>query len=117
MEGAISAPLRFPVPHVEQPEGDYCRRAGFALGRGVELALWCDIVIASEDAKFGQPEVREGWLLHSVVPWLANAQQAKLFMLSGDQNLRTRGRANWPRRARCSHRRGCGGSGKTCDQA
>lgn len=58
---------------------------GFALGRGIELALWCDIVIASEEAKFGQPEVREGWLLHSVVPWLANAQQAKLFMLSGDQ--------------------------------
>jgi enoyl-CoA hydratase len=57
---------------------------GYALGRGLELALWCDIVVASEDAKLGQPEIREGWLVHSVVPWLTGPQQAKMFMLSGD---------------------------------
>jgi enoyl-CoA hydratase len=33
---------------------------GFALGAGCELALACDIRIASEDAKFGQPEVGLG---------------------------------------------------------
>lgn len=57
---------------------------GHCLGRGLELALWCDIVLASEDAKLGQPEVREGWVLWSVVPWLIGPQRAKLFMLSGD---------------------------------
>jgi enoyl-CoA hydratase/carnithine racemase len=57
---------------------------GYAIGRDLELALWCDIVIASEDAKLGQPEVREGWVVGSVVPWLTGPQQAKLFMLSGD---------------------------------
>jgi enoyl-CoA hydratase len=57
---------------------------GYVLGRGLELALWCDIVIASEDAKFGQPEIREGFVVHSMVPWLTGPQQAKLFMLSGD---------------------------------
>jgi enoyl-CoA hydratase len=57
---------------------------GHCLGRGLELALWCDIVVASEDAKIGQPEVREGFLVHSMVPWLIGPQQAKLFMLSGD---------------------------------
>ena len=57
---------------------------GHCLGRGLELALWCDIVVASEDAKLGQPEVREGWVVQSMVPWLIGAQQAKLFMLSGD---------------------------------
>ncbi|THF63769.1 enoyl-CoA hydratase [Pseudothauera nasutitermitis] len=36
--------------------------AGFALGGGCELAMTCDLLIAADTAKFGQPEVKLGIL-------------------------------------------------------
>lgn len=42
------------------PKPVLARVAGYALGGGFELALACDLVIASETAEFGLPEVRLG---------------------------------------------------------
>lgn len=61
---------------------------GLALGAGCELAMACDIIIASDDARFGQPEIKVGIIPGGggtqVLPRLVGEKKAKELVFTGN---------------------------------
>ncbi|MCX5866672.1 MAG: enoyl-CoA hydratase-related protein [Proteobacteria bacterium] len=59
---------------------------GYCLGGGTDLALACDIILTSEDARFGHPGVRGlGLPLTPMWAYLVGPQWAKRMLFTGDQ--------------------------------
>ena len=61
---------------------------GHCLAGGCDLMMMCDLAVASEDAVFGQPEIRFGSAVVAyVMPWLIGARRAKELLFTGEDRL------------------------------
>ena len=61
---------------------------GPALAGACELAMACDITIASEDASFGEPELKFGaGIVVMLLPWIVGPKIAKEIILTGEDAL------------------------------
>lgn len=61
---------------------------GHCLAGGCDLMMMCDLVVAADDAVFGQPEIRFGSaIVAHVLPWLIGARRAKELVMTGFDKL------------------------------
>ena len=64
---------------------------GYCLAGAFELALACDVTVAAEGTKFGEPEVRFGsGIIAMLLPWITGPKQAKELLLTGNDRLDAR---------------------------
>jgi enoyl-CoA hydratase len=61
---------------------------GYCLAGGCDLMMMCDLAVASDDALFGEPEIRFGsGVVTMVMPWLVGARTAKELLLTGEDRI------------------------------
>ena len=61
---------------------------GYCIAGAFELALACDVTIAAENTRFGEPEVRFGnGIVAMLLPWVTGPKQAKELLLTGEDQL------------------------------
>ncbi len=60
----------------------------YALAGGFEMALACDITIAAEGTRMGEPELKfNSGIVALLLPWLTNPKKAKQLILTGNDRL------------------------------
>jgi enoyl-CoA hydratase len=61
---------------------------GYCLAGGCDLMMMCDLAVASDDAMFGEPEIRFGsGVVTMVMPWLIGARKAKELLFTGEDRI------------------------------
>lgn len=61
---------------------------GFCMAGAFEVALGCDITIAAEGTRFGEPEVRFGTgIVAMLLPWIVLPKHAKEMLLTGNDKM------------------------------
>ena len=61
---------------------------GYCLGSAMEIALACDLTVASEDCRFGAPEVQFGsGIVALLLPWFCGPKRAKELLLTGTDKV------------------------------
>ena len=71
----------FPKPVIAQVHS-YC------LAGGCDLMMICDLTVCSQDARFGEPEIRFGsGVVTMVMPWVLGVRKAKELLFTGEDRI------------------------------
>ncbi len=85
---ALENDFRIILRFWDSPKPTVAAVHGYCLGSAMELALACDLTVAAEDCRFGEPEVKFGsGIVALLLPWLAGPKAAKYLLLTGDDRV------------------------------
>lgn len=85
---ALENDFRIILRFWDSPKPTVAAVHGYCLGSALELAVACDLTIAAEDCRFGEPEVKFGsGIVALLLPWLAGPKAAKYLLLTGDDRV------------------------------
>jgi enoyl-CoA hydratase len=88
VRAALQNDLQIILRFWDSPKPTLAAVHGYCLGSAMELAIACDITIASAECRFGAPEVKFGsGIVAMLWPWLAGPKHAKYLLLSGDDRV------------------------------
>jgi enoyl-CoA hydratase len=72
----------------DHPKPVIAQVQGYCLAGGCDLMMMCDLAIAADDALFGEPEIRFGsGVVTMVMPWLIGARAAKELLFTGEDRI------------------------------
>lgn len=87
----MQSDLRLILRFWHSPKPTIAALHGYCLGGALELALACDLTVASEHCRLGEPEVRFGsGIVALLLPWITGPKQAKELLLAGSDRLSAR---------------------------
>jgi enoyl-CoA hydratase len=82
---ALEDDFRLILRFWDSPKPTVAAVHGYCLGSALELAVACDVTVAAEDCRFGEPEVKFGsGIVALLLPWLAGPKAAKYLLLTGE---------------------------------
>jgi enoyl-CoA hydratase len=85
---ALENDFRIILRFWDSPKPTVAAVHGYCLGSSLELAVACDLTVAADDCRFGEPEVKFGsGIVALLLPWLAGPKAAKYLLLTGDDRV------------------------------
>jgi enoyl-CoA hydratase len=84
----LRADFDFLIQFWDCPKPTVAAVHGYCLAGAFELALACDLTVAAEGTRFGEPEVRFGSsIVAMLLPWFVGPKAAKELLLTGDDRI------------------------------
>lgn len=84
----LAVSFQFIMQFWDAPKPVVAATHGYCLAGAFELAMACDIIVAEEGTRFGEPEVRFGsGIVAMILPWMTSTKIATEILLTGDDRV------------------------------